>query len=62
MGEPFATPQGIRFYILCEKVEKPAQIIADDTLRERLFREKMELESSKFMRALRRENFIEVRG
>ena len=62
VGEPFATPQGIRFYILCEKVELPAQIVADDTLRERLFREKMELESSKFMRALRRENFIEVRG
>lgn len=61
VGEPFATPQGIRFYILCEKVEMPAQVVADEGLRERLFREKLDLEASKFMRALRRENFIEVR-
>ncbi|MDG1286036.1 MAG: SurA N-terminal domain-containing protein [Rickettsiales bacterium] len=61
VGEPFATPQGIRFYILCEKVEMPAQVLADEGLRERLFREKLDLEASKFMRALRRENFIEIR-
>ncbi len=61
VGEPFATPQGIRFYILCEKVEMPAEVVADEGLRERLFREKLDLEASKFMRALRRENFIEVR-
>lgn len=62
VGEPFATPQGIRFYILCEKVEMPIQVMADDGLRDRLFREKLDLEASKFMRALRRENFIEIRG
>ena len=61
VGEPFATREGIRFYILCEKVEKPVEVTADDALRERLFREKVELEASKFMRKLRRESFIEVR-
>ena len=61
VGEPFATPQGIRFYILCEKVDMPVQVTADDGLRDRLFREKLDLESSKFMRALRRGNFIEIR-
>ena len=39
----------------------PAQVLADEGLRERLFREKLDLEASKFMRALRRENFIEIR-
>ena len=62
VGEPFATPQGIRFYILCEKVDMPVQVMADDGLRDRLFREKLDLEASKFMRALRRENFIEIRS
>ncbi len=62
VGEPFASPQGIRFYILCEKVDMPVQVTADDGLRDRLFREKLDLESSKFMRALRRDNFIEIRS
>lgn len=62
VGEPFATPQGIRFYIMCEKVEMPTEVTADEGLRDRLFREKLDLESSKFMRALRRENFIEIRS
>lgn len=62
VGEPFATPDGIRFYILCEKVDMPAQVVADEGLKDRLFREKLDLESSKFMRDLRRNNFIEVRG
>lgn len=62
VGEPFATPQGIRFYILCEKVEMPAQVTADEELRDRLFREKLDLEASKFMRDLRRDNFIEIRA
>lgn len=62
VGQPFATPQGIRFYILCEKVEMPPKVTADDKLRDRLFREKLDLEASKFMRELRRKNFIEIRG
>jgi peptidyl-prolyl cis-trans isomerase SurA len=60
VGEPFATPEGIRFYILCEKVEMPVAVVADDKLREALMREKLELESAKFMRNLRRETFVEI--
>ncbi len=61
VGEPFATPEGIRFYILCEKVEMPVQVTADEGLRDRLFREKLDLEASKIMRELRRDTFIEIR-
>lgn len=61
VGEPFATPEGIRFYILCEKVEIPVAVVPDDKLREALLKEKLELESAKFMRNLRRETFVEVR-
>ncbi len=61
VGEPFATPEGIRFYMLCEKVSLPVKVKPDDRLRETLFREKMELEAAKFMRNLKRNTFIEVR-
>jgi peptidyl-prolyl cis-trans isomerase SurA len=61
IGEPFATPSGIRFYILCERVEMPQIAKADEKLRELLFREKLELEASKFMRNLRRESYVELR-
>lgn len=61
VGEPFATPEGIRFYILCEKVEMPVTVVADDRLRDTLFRERMDLEAAKFMRNLRRDSFIEMR-
>jgi peptidyl-prolyl cis-trans isomerase SurA len=61
VGEPFATPQGIRFYILCEKVEMPVVAKADEKLRDILFREKLELEATRHMRNLRRDNYIELR-
>lgn len=61
VGEPFATPEGIRFYILCERVEMPMIAKADEKLRDMLFREKMELETSKYMRNLRRESYVELR-
>jgi peptidyl-prolyl cis-trans isomerase SurA len=62
VGEPFATPEGIRLYMLCERVAMPMQTQPDEKLRETLFREKMELEATKFMRNLRRNQFVEVRG
>lgn len=62
VGEPFATPQGIRFFMLCERIEFPGAPVDDTKLRETLFRERMELEAAKFMRNLRRETFVEIRG
>ena len=62
VGEPFATPEGIRFYQLCERTELPAsEAEPDDALRNELYGRKLELEVTKFMRDLRRKTFIEIR-
>lgn len=68
VGEPFAMPNGIRFYMLCERVDipgtkptKPVKTVDRDAVQEKLFREKMELEAAKFMRDLQRNAFIELR-
>jgi hypothetical protein len=62
VGEPFATPQGIRFFLLCERIEKPAKGVDRQKLEEAIYRDKLELEATKFMRNLRRDNFIEIRN
>jgi len=61
VGKPFATQEGIRFYILCEKVSTPVSFTASEELRDSIFRERLELEIAKFMRKLRRETFVDIR-
>jgi peptidyl-prolyl cis-trans isomerase SurA len=60
--EPFAAPDGIHLLMLCEKITIPTPLPDRDQVREALFREKMELEVEKYLRTVRREAFIDVRG
>lgn len=62
VSEPFATPEGIHIIQLCERIEMPRQLPSADQVREKLFRDKVELEATKRMRELRREALVEVRG
>ena len=68
VSEPVITPQGIRIFMLCERIDlpsasgQPAPKVADDVAREAIFEEKLELEAQKYMRNLRKEAFIEIRG
>jgi peptidyl-prolyl cis-trans isomerase SurA len=67
VSEPIITPQGIRLFMLCERIDVPPgkvvdTAVADDAARRAIFKEKIELEAQKYMRNLRREAFIEVRS
>ncbi len=65
-SDPVITPQGIRIFMLCERIDLPSAMASpeqkDDDTRQAIFLEKMELEAQKYMRDLRREAFIEIRG
>lgn len=64
-SEPVITPQGIRLFMLCERIDLPAVKSApadsEDAIRQSIYNEKLELEAQKYMRDLRRQAFIEVR-
>lgn len=61
VAEPFATPEGIRLLMLCEKIEKPLPLPDEEWVREQLAQEKLSLAAAKFMRNLRRASFVDVR-
>ncbi len=65
VSEPVVTPQGIRLFMLCERMDMPPTKVettaAEDAARRAIFSEKLELEAQKYLRNLRREAFIEIR-
>jgi peptidyl-prolyl cis-trans isomerase SurA len=65
VSEPVVTPQGIRIFMLCERMDTPASetpaSAQDETIRRTIFDQKIDLEAQKFLRDLRREAFIEIR-
>jgi peptidyl-prolyl cis-trans isomerase SurA len=67
-SDPVITPQGIRLFMLCERIDLPAGKVietaggsGDESIRQAIYAEKLELEAQKYMRDLRREAFIEIR-
>lgn len=62
VSTPFATPEGIHIIQLCERIEMPRQLPSKEQVRDKIYREKLELEATKRMRDLRREALIEIRG
>jgi peptidyl-prolyl cis-trans isomerase SurA len=60
--EPFATPDGIRLMMLCERIDAPPVLADAEATYTRLMNQKMELEAQKYMRNLRRDAFIELRA
>jgi peptidyl-prolyl cis-trans isomerase SurA len=61
VSEPYASREGIRLFMLCERVEKPGPLADAEETKRRLQQQKLELEAQKYMRNLRREASIEVR-
>lgn len=69
VSSPVTTVDGIRLFILCERTElspektqeEPARP-SDEAIRQAIFTEKLELEAQKYMRNLREQAFVEVRG
>lgn len=62
ISTPFASSEGIRLYMVCEKKMAKKQEVQLEQLSELLFQRKLELEAQRYLRDLRRDTFIEVRG
>ncbi len=60
ISTPFASNEGIRLYMLCEKKEGTGKLDRDRVVA-MLFQQKMELESQKHLRDLRRDVYTNVR-
>lgn len=61
ISTPFASAEGIRLYMLCEKKEITGVYINADKIKDGLFRQKFELEAQKYLRDLQRSAFIDIR-
>jgi len=62
ISTPFASYEGIRLYMLCDKKEVDAKPVDRDAITNMLYQQKMALESQKYLRDLRREAFIDIRN
>lgn len=61
VSEPFATEEGIRLFMLCERVDAPPDLNNKEETYTRLMNQKLELQARKYMRDLRREAYVEFR-
>lgn len=67
VSQPVVTPQGIRLFMLCERIELPAdrsvaRVTADTSAtKQAIYAQKLELEAQKYMRDLKRSAFVETR-
>lgn len=62
ISSPLASDDGIRLYMLCGKREGVTATVDADRAKAAVYQQRMELEAQKYMRNLRRDAFIEVRG
>jgi peptidyl-prolyl cis-trans isomerase SurA len=60
ISTPFASSEGIRLYMLCDKKDSRGKLDRDRVMA-LLFQQKMELEAQKYLRNLRRDVFTDVR-
>lgn len=61
ISTPFASAEGIRLYMLCDKKEAQAKAPDREQVSTVLLQQKMALEAQKYLRNLRRDAFIEIR-
>lgn len=62
VSQPYATPDGIHLVQLCERVDMPRQLPPAEQVRDKIFRDKVELEAAKRLRDLRRDALIDIRN
>lgn len=61
VSEAFATKEGVRMLMLCEKIELPNKLPDREKIEKQLFDQKLELEAEKHLRNLRRDAFVDVK-
>lgn len=62
ISSPLASDEGIKLYMLCGKREGVDAPVDRERARSVVYQQRMELEAQKYMRNLRRDGFIEIRG
>lgn len=62
VSSPFASDEGVKIYMLCGKREGVTATVDTEHAKAAVYQQRMELEAQKYMRNLRRDAFIEVRG
>lgn len=62
VSQPYASYEGIRLFMLCERVDTPAPLADREETYQRVMQQKLELEAQKYLRTLKRDAYIEIRG
>jgi len=62
ISTPLASEEGIHLYQLCSKREGVSAPVDNERAKAAVYQQRMELEAQKYMRNLRRDAFIDVRG
>lgn len=68
VSNPFATPEGIHIYMMCERIDLPDLVVAPageetpaEQVKNQIFAQRIELEAMKYLRNLRRDAFVDIR-
>ncbi|MCK5622443.1 MAG: hypothetical protein KAJ11_09145, partial [Alphaproteobacteria bacterium] len=61
MSQPLRGPNGIMLLMVCEREAETAGLPGRNQIKERLFREKLDLLARRYLRDLRRAAFLDIR-
>ena len=62
VSDPLLTDTDVKLVMLCERIEPPVALPAAEDVRRKLFSDKLELEAAKYLRNLRRDGYIDIKG
>ncbi|MDX1975059.1 MAG: peptidylprolyl isomerase [Rickettsiales bacterium] len=61
ISQPYASAEGVRLFMVCDRKEVPLSVKERARVSQAIYQQKLELEAQKYLRALRRDMFIEIR-
>jgi peptidyl-prolyl cis-trans isomerase SurA len=61
ISQPLRSPSGVMLLMVCEREAQTVDLPSRDQIRERLFREKLDLLARRYLRDLRRAAFLDIR-
>ena len=62
VSEPLLSDTDVKLVMLCERIEPPAALPPAEEVRRKIFADKLELEAAKYLRDLRRDGFVDIKG
>lgn len=62
VSDPLITDTDVKLVMMCERIEAPTALPPADEIKRKLYAEKLELEAEKYLRNLRRDAFIDIKG